>query len=275
MPLVVMCGYPASGKTTRCKQLSEYVHSHFPDKHVHIISDNLENKHDVYSNTQKEREIRGVLKSNVQRLLSKDNIVILDALNYIKGFRYELYCVAKSCRTTHCVIYCVTDAETSKEWNMLQDESDRYTDSLIDELIMRFECPSPSNRWDKPLFSLIKDSELNANDICHCLFEGIAEAPNQSTQSQPLSSTNFLYQLDKSTQDIVTTILSAHKNLVPGDTIKFPGTREEFLFTRSITLAELQRHRRQFIIYTKMHPVEDVNKLSNMFIQFLNKALNV
>ncbi|BFZ03653.1 hypothetical protein BsWGS_06692 [Bradybaena similaris] len=276
MPLVVMCGFPASGKSTRSQQLQEYLTLNYPSKKVHLISDHPlnTNRNDIYSDSHKEREARGNLKSMVQRLLSKDDVVILDSLNYIKGFRYELYCVTKTCRTPHCVIYCVTDAETSKRWNLSRSESERYDDKLIDELIMRFECPSSNNRWDKPLFSVLADGSLNMLEIANALFELKAPPPNQSTQSQPLSSTNFLYELDKATQDVVTSLMAAQKTAVPGDRIKIPHTKEDILFTRLVNVAELQRHRRQFITYTKMHPVDDNSKLTNMFVQYLNTTLN-
>lgn len=31
----------------------------------------------------------------MQRVLTKDTIVIVDGLNYIKGYRYQMYCVAR------------------------------------------------------------------------------------------------------------------------------------------------------------------------------------
>ncbi|XP_005093847.1 protein KTI12 homolog [Aplysia californica] len=276
MPLVVMCGFPASGKTTRCQQLCSHLSSQFPSKQVHVVNENAEgsSRNELYANSHKEREVRGDLKSSVQRLLSKDDVVILDSMNYIKGFRYELFCVTKSCRTPHCVIYCVTDAETSKSWNLMRAESEQFDPLLMDELIMRFECPSPNNRWDKPLFSVVKDEELDFATVCDALFEQKAPAPNQSTQSQPLSSTNFLYELDKRTQDIVTEIVSAQKTAVPGDVIKVADSKESITVTRTVGLSELQRHRRQFITYTKMHPVDDIQKLSSMFMQYLQKSLD-
>ena len=36
--------------------------------------------------------------------MSKEDIVILDSLNYIKGYRYELFCIIKLCQTTQCVV---------------------------------------------------------------------------------------------------------------------------------------------------------------------------
>jgi hypothetical protein len=41
----------------------------------------------------------------VDRRLSADSVVVLDSLNYIKGFRYELYCSARTFRTPHCVVW--------------------------------------------------------------------------------------------------------------------------------------------------------------------------
>ena len=51
-----------------------------------------------------EKPARGTFYSAVQRLLSKDDIVIADGLNYIKGFRYQLFCEAKALSTPHCVV---------------------------------------------------------------------------------------------------------------------------------------------------------------------------
>jgi len=45
-----------------------------------------------------------MLMSSVERLLNKDTVVIADAMNYIKGFRYQLYCLAKQLRTPHCIV---------------------------------------------------------------------------------------------------------------------------------------------------------------------------
>ena len=40
MPFIIMCGYPASGKTTRCNELTEYfVQKH--DKRVEVVCDDM------------------------------------------------------------------------------------------------------------------------------------------------------------------------------------------------------------------------------------------
>ncbi|KAL8559145.1 hypothetical protein ACOMHN_046193 [Nucella lapillus] len=283
MPLVIMCGYPASGKTTRTAELQKYLADNHPQRTVHVVSDHsIEvNRNEVYVSSQKEKEVRGSLKSAVQRLLSKDDVVILDSLNYIKGFRYELYCLSKGCHSTHCVIFC----DASKDWvsesnqHRSADEQGQnaYDSDVLDGLVMRFEEPNSSNRWDSPLFVLQTGDKLPAKDICAALFERKAPKPNQSTQSQPLSSTNFLYELDRVTQEIVSLIMDSQKTGAPGDVIKVPNrpTGEQLMLNRMLSLSELQRHKRQFITYTKMHPVDNTAKLSGLFVQYLNNTLGV
>lgn len=118
MPLVILSGLPSSGKTRRAQELKQFFETRIAaqnldgtapkakDYRIHIINDeslNL-NKHVSYNTAADEKKARGALMSAVERLLSKDDIVIVDSLNYIKGFRYQLYCVARAIGTPHCVV---------------------------------------------------------------------------------------------------------------------------------------------------------------------------
>lgn len=77
-----------------------------------------------------EKELRGNLKSEVQKLISKENLLILDSLNYIKGFRYELYCVSKLCQTPQVIVYTDVDVDTCSKWNAKRSESEAYKDEV-------------------------------------------------------------------------------------------------------------------------------------------------
>ena len=44
------------------------------------------------------------MMSAIQRAIGKNKIVIVDSMNYIKGFRYQLYCEAKALQTPSCVV---------------------------------------------------------------------------------------------------------------------------------------------------------------------------
>lgn len=103
MPLIVLVGCPSSGKSSRALELKEFFEEK-KDKIVHIISENEIikksgiDKNAVYQDSQKEKMTRADLKSNSLRQLNKNDLVIIDGGNYIKGYRYEIYCATKSAR---------------------------------------------------------------------------------------------------------------------------------------------------------------------------------
>lgn len=230
-------------------------------------------KNDCFASSKEEKIVRGDIKSNAERLLTTDSVVILDSLNYIKGFRYELFCVSKHVKTPHCVIVCSTPLAMAQEWNKSRDEQDKYCDDILEALAMRFEPPDSRNRWDSPLFTIFPGDPLPGKEILDALLKRKPPPPNQSTQSQPLSATDFLHELDRKTQEIVTGILEAQRTAMPGDRLTLPGASEQFYLTRNLPMAELRRLRRQFIAYTKLHPVEENARIPSLFVQYLNKSI--
>jgi protein KTI12 len=112
--LVLISGYPSAGKTTRAGQLKEYFESTIASASadsrvsrlkVHLINDQtLGVSRNVYHTAKAEKDARAEEYSAVKRVLSRDDIVIADGMNYIKGFRYQLYCEAKALQTPSCVV---------------------------------------------------------------------------------------------------------------------------------------------------------------------------
>ncbi|XP_068131929.1 protein KTI12 homolog [Hyperolius riggenbachi] len=273
MPLVLLCGFPCSGKSQRALQLKEHLEQ--SGRKVCIVGDHSlgVDKNSVYADSRKEKDLRGALRAEVERKLNKEDVVILDSLNYIKGYRYELFCLIKHAQTPHCLIHCVTSTDISSSWNQDRGPDEQYTEDIFDALVQRFEAPDSRNRWDSPLFTVQKDDVLPLEEICNAIFHRKAPPPNQSTQTQPLSSTNFLHELDKVTQDVVTAVLQAQKTSVPGDIVAVPGASEKMQLPRILTMSELRRLRQQFISYTKLHPNENISQLANMFVQYLNQSI--
>lgn len=275
MPLIVVTGYPSSGKTRVTNEMRQF----FLDqgKVVNVISENeiLEDKKNkILSDSLQEKRIRGTLKSEVARLIHKDQVLILDALNYIKGFRYELYCVSKASKTTQCTVHCDVSPEDAWQWNQERSPQDQYEKDVFDALVMRYETPVGANRWDAPLLLHLKAIPVVMRDVNDALFLRKAPPPNQSTQCQPLSSTNFLYELDRVTKEIIMAILDAQKSgAMEGDSITLPGTSEKFMLSKILTMSELTRVKRQFLTYAKARAIEDVQKLATMFVQYLNTSL--
>uniref|UniRef100_A0A3B3CVU8 Protein KTI12 homolog n=1 Tax=Oryzias melastigma TaxID=30732 RepID=A0A3B3CVU8_ORYME len=235
MPLVVICGYPCSGKTKRAEELKEYFDRN-TERRVYIVGDGAlgVDRNSVYADSQKEKEVRASLKAEVERKVNKDDIVILDSVNYIKGYRYELFCLIKHAQTPHCLVYCLTSDEQSSSWNRSRNPAEQYSQDIFDALVQRFEAPDSRNRWDSPLFTILKDDNLPFESISDALFKRKAPPPNQSTQSQPLTSVNFLYELDKITQEVLMEIFNSQKTSVPGDLISVPGATEKISFLYTI-----------------------------------------
>lgn len=108
MPLVVLCGLPASGKSRRAEQLRAALAAE--GRAVHVVDDaSVLGTEDAaaYGDSAREKALRGALRASVERHLNRHDVVILDSLNHIKGFRYELYCLARAARTPLCLVYCV------------------------------------------------------------------------------------------------------------------------------------------------------------------------
>jgi hypothetical protein len=64
-----------------------------------------------------EKNTRAKLRTETDRHLGKHTTVILDSLNTIKGYRYELWCMARAAATRCCVVWVQTDSATCREWN--------------------------------------------------------------------------------------------------------------------------------------------------------------
>ncbi|XP_039341586.1 protein KTI12 homolog [Mauremys reevesii] len=239
MPLVVLCGLPGSGKSRRAEELRGALSGE--ERPVHVVTDAVGG--------------RAALRAEVERRLSRRDVVIVDAGNELKSFRYELYCVTKHAGTPHCLLHCAGGAPHPSAGP--------------------FETPDSRNRWDRPLFTVHGQEPLPLAEIRAALFESRPPPPNQSTRSQPLQSAGFLHQLDRVTQEVLAAVLAAQRSgAQPGELIQVSGASEGLVLNRPLGMAELSRLRRQFISYTKMHPSEEnLPQLANMFLQYLSRSI--
>ncbi|XP_073999028.1 protein KTI12 homolog isoform X2 [Rhodnius prolixus] len=250
MPLILIVGLPCTGKTTRAKQIQTFLVENF-NRNVHVVSEN-----DV------------IRSKNLDK-----NIVY-------SGFRYELYCASKNSKTTQLTVECVVSKEETWMWNEQRTPSEKYSREIFEALYLRYEPPDSRNRWDSPLLFLQEKDSIDGKAITDTLFHRKPPPPNQSTQTAPLSSANFLYELDKITQDVVSAILTAKKLGLEGPNVKIPGYETCSLerLPSTLTAAQLARYRRQFLNYSKLHPpasqTESANKLAQLFVQFLNSSLS-
>lgn len=81
-----------------------------------------------------------------------------------------------------------------------------------------------------------------------------------------------MYQLDSQTKEIVDFINKAQKG-GPMYSMKIPGEKDVVKLNRILPPPELNRLRRSFIGYVKMHPIEKVEEIKATFIQYLNSVV--
>ncbi|PTB67865.1 chromatin associated protein KTI12 [Trichoderma citrinoviride] len=327
MPLIILTGLPTSGKSTRAKQLHDYLTTRIAGTkyRLHLISDDsLSISRSVYdlstvpvharSANASEKDARAAIYGAVKRVLSDRDIVILDGLNYIKGWRYQLHCEAKAVRTPSCILQIGCTKERAQQVNEARlkrsqaaaaadqggvddassgDTAEAYEPANWENLVFRHEEPNPMTRWDSPLFTIIwEDDEEQVKKTFDSLWEAIAGdgrkiiKPNQATEQRGRdASGDYLYVLDRETQDIVKRILDQQGDDGGGE-VKVPlssgGGKKDLVVelpaTRKTGLPELQRHRRAFMALNRggigLEKVTNMaaDTLRESFVNYLNNA---
>lgn len=198
MPTLVITGHPSAGKTKFARILAERALIHSSQTITSTVVINEESscpgrsKSECYTTSRAEKVTREALKSDFDRnctSISKNSeknpqgkkqqkLVILDSLNYIKGFRYEIHCIAKASGERHGIVWVLNDPNVCMEWNRKRREAEQIAssatcasseaksgavaekavedwyrdDDMVEELMRRYEPPDERNRWDKPLF---------------------------------------------------------------------------------------------------------------------------
>lgn len=263
MPLVILCGIPASGKSQRAQEIYTHLTARGQET-VLIVDERVANKTEVYENNTREKEFRALLKSTVERELSPTKVVILDWMNYIKGYRYELFCLARNVQTTTTVVFCESTVEAAAE-------KTSFSQALFRDLASRMESPNPKNRWDSPLFILRSGEPTPVEEIERALMEGKLPRPPVATKQPEQLQGDYLYQLDQSTQMVAEDILQAQETYELGTEVSLPRTQVAYTITRRVTSLELKRARTQFIKMSRLHPCS-VASLPSAFADYIQNS---
>ncbi|KAK4196150.1 chromatin associated protein KTI12 [Triangularia verruculosa] len=319
MPLIILTGLPTSGKSHRAAQLHTYLSERIASSNppspyrLHLVSDETQSiSRTVYdldpsslpahvrSANASEKDARASIYAAVKRVLSPKDIVILDGMNYIKGWRYQLHCEAKNLATPSVILQigCPVDKARSINEQRLQspgEGTEGYSTGNWDNLVFRYEEPNPMTRWDSPLFTVIwDDDEEQAGRVYEQIWDTVAGEgskkkiqPNKSTvQRDKDPGGDYLYVLEKETQDIVKRILEKQAEAGEGGTVRLPKVNgvdggEELVLElpgRKLGLPQLQRYRRAFVGLNRGGiGLEGVGKLAagrlrESFVGYLNDA---
>eukprot|EP01126_Amoeba_proteus_P057791 TRINITY_DN738_c0_g1_i15.p1 TRINITY_DN738_c0_g1~~TRINITY_DN738_c0_g1_i15.p1 ORF type:complete len:158 (+),score=24.70 TRINITY_DN738_c0_g1_i15:297-770(+) len=100
----------------------------------------------------------------------------------------------------------------------------------MDELIMRFEPPSSTRRWENPTYEIFEGDSLPLPDIVQHLTSTFSNHITIATQHAKMSDTNYLHDIDKVTQDIIKAILEGQKETTIGNLISVPNSANRVYF---------------------------------------------
>ncbi|EEF50764.1 protein KTI12 homolog [Ricinus communis] len=299
MALVVICGQPCSGKSLAAVCLAKALKESDSKLTTRIIDEasfHLD-RNQSYANMPAEKNLRGVLRSEVDRSVSRDSIIIVDSLNSIKGYRYELWCLARAAGIRYCVLFCDVQETQCRKWNEQRREKEEgaYDDAIFEDLVRRFERPDKRNRWDSPLFEL-RPSEDGIEKCSAAILDAVSYLtktvdsktrdvrilqPTIATQNTRFSEANSLYELDRATQEVINVIVEAQSQAVGGplNVISLGQDLPTLSTSRSVGLPELRRLRRTFIKLTGQTslsgrpPPSDADSAKRMFVDYLNREL--
>ncbi|GEQ70266.1 hypothetical protein JCM33374_g3942 [Metschnikowia sp. JCM 33374] len=278
-----------AGKTRWAKKLVEQLEqkiqsaqeTNAPGHNYKIIYHNDETlgiSHRAYEESATEKHARGTQLSAVKRDLSRTAFVILDSLSYIKGFRYQLFCEAKGVVTPHCVVQVMNSVDKCLEWNDARSDENTWPVEVIQQLAMRYEEPNADSRWDSPLFTLVSDYEgesLPIDQIWESLVLKRPPPPNAATLVKPTSGNNYLQELDKRTSEVIGKIVQHQQLTSAGGLVVIDASKNLHVEipADAVSIAQLQRIRRTFVSLNRMRSI-DVDRISSMFVDYVNKSLN-
>jgi len=277
MPLIMLCGHPCSGKSRRAEELAKHFTAH--NMLVQLINyDTLNIERDsMYKDSTSEKSGRGAMKTAVARFINQSRLVIADVNNDLKSVRYELYCTARECCTTHCVVYCDTPPDVCRSWNDARRNTKEkaYSTNIMDDVLKRLEVPKVDKRWDAPLFVVRPDEALPIADIAAALIDGKAAKASVATVAPRAQESNYLLEVDNVTQEISAAVMkslspSAAVPATVGDHIRVPHCAQTVHVIKRFSVAELNRLRRQFLKVAAMRPPQTTALIADTFVRFLN-----
>ncbi|TIB70763.1 chromatin associated protein KTI12 [Wallemia mellicola] len=304
MALVVVTGLPASGKTRRSRELFDYLEPRLAEISeksqgalkgrnlaIRLVSEHdFDHDREIYRDTRLEKPARGAVYAAVERYLDKNTIVICDAPNYIKGFRYQLYCTAREVGALNMTLWTIATPDQARELNGQRE--DGYSNQVFEELAFRYEEPNGASRWDQPLVSaILEDKTLNYGQIVDILTTQRQKKVNIGVMTMPATAANYLQVLEATTTQVSGAITTASADnagvggstniALPQDLLPLP--QKDFrdpmrpvidLPVKQITPAQMNRYRRAFVGLHRNDKAIDAKSVAGLYLLFIQTTLN-
>lgn len=233
--MVVICGAPRTGKST----VAAYLARELAPAAVSVVSAPALAR----PSPADEKTARAQLRADVDRALALGGLVVVDAPNDIKGFRYELYCAARARRLPTCVVYCAAADAAA-------------------ERAAGFEPPSAANRWERPLFVLpgariaaeeAVDGFSAAVDLdVAAVAAALGVVPRRPAvrgidRAAAPADPAYLSRLDAATRAVAAAVVAALPRAAPGDAVAAGAPGLSVVVGRRVSPADVHAARKQFL----------------------------
>jgi len=157
--LVVLCGLPASGKSTLAKALARHAESsgvravcvHFDDW------ERARQDADGGFDPVAWKAARGRGMEAARAALQRDQknqrgssnvVVILDDTMHYTSMRLQCWKLARACGSTYCQVHVDCPLTLCLERNAMRDDATRIPDEVMERMNSTFEAPTGKHPWD-------------------------------------------------------------------------------------------------------------------------------
>ena len=243
MSVILLVGVPGSGKTVLANNLKKKFDE--LGKECVIVSEPSVEQ-GTFDSSDAERIGRSNFKTSFQREISAKRVVIADGMNFIKGYRYELFCLTREAGLGWCVAFCDVDDATA----FARSEA-RYPDKeRLRKLIGRMERPRETTKFDKPLFVV---TDPNDEEIINKIIE---QSMSKSSLLKPKKATNICVdtahlndKIDQIINEFCAELQRVQETVPLGSTIEIKGAK--MVIKRHYNTGQLKRAKREFTTRAK------------------------
>jgi O-phosphoseryl-tRNA(Sec) kinase len=206
--LLILCGLPASGKTTLAHAIKEALCFD-----VDIVASDDWRDAQYYTDWRPEKEgiVRRASLARIDELVKHGKSVIYDDTNYYTSMRHELFEIAIENRCGFVIIHVTTPVTTALQWNKERPDT-RIPDSVIEDIFERFDNPGRRYLWDNSDLEVDMEKE-ELESVVQEIVE-ILDNLEPAIQPQPRLITDTEFErLDVETRLIVSKFLNEHPEL--------------------------------------------------------------
>ena len=217
--LLVLIGFPASGKSTLAKQCKKFFEnplnyqnqedrdSNQKFDNIHILDiDKIRGEHfgSVF-NPKNEVTVQKLFLNKIQIKLTSNNMVIVDDLNYYESRRHEYLKLEEEYNLIRISIWVNFSLQMCINNN--HERGTPISDSVIETVASRFDIPGKKYRWDQPDFTISHYPISNSFFID--IWDLIKTKNSDTHKKSSIPQSNSSESLDQAVRKIIHAIINS------------------------------------------------------------------